>query len=179
MCGDGDDMADAVLLSLYKDFGLDGVRGLAANVRGLMHSSTMAAKAGKGGKGGAVHIIPAFFAESARQPAHVRVVWPDDGAAASPLYCLAKKSAHGRLAGLLEFFRTGFASIPGADWFVPASGGGRSPLPPGARLKWVGWEFVEANDVNRLRDELGAAFRAMLQAAGSGQDAGGGDACAS
>ena len=42
MCGDGDDMADAVLLNLYKDSGPEGLIRLAVNTKSLMHSSRMA-----------------------------------------------------------------------------------------------------------------------------------------
>jgi ABC-type Fe3+ transport system substrate-binding protein len=162
MCGDGDDMADAVILNLYRERGIEGLRRLAGNVKGIMHSSRMAKLAGSvDPDAAAVFIIPAFFAESTRRPAHVRVVWPEDGAAASPLYLLAKKGERERLADLISFFTDGFAAIESAAWFTPIGLSGSPALPPDASLKWVGWDFIEANDVNRLRDELNAAFRSM------------------
>lgn len=164
MCGDGDDMADAVVLNAYKDHGEEGLRALAANAVALMHSSRMAKIAGSAEAGnGAVFIIPAFFAESTKQPAHVRVVWPEDGAAASPLYFLAKASERERLAELLAFFHAGFSGIDSAAWFAPLDASRPSPLPPAARLKWVGWEFIEQNDVNGLRDRLHVLFRELLR----------------
>jgi hypothetical protein len=42
MCGDGDDMADAVVLNIYKDQGVEGLKRLAGNVKNIMHSSLMA-----------------------------------------------------------------------------------------------------------------------------------------
>ncbi len=166
MCGDGDDMADAVLLSLYKDFGLDGMAAFAANVRGLAHSSAMAKDAGGSGPdAGAISIIPCFFAQSIRQPAHIRTVWPRDGAAASPLYFLAKTSERERLADVTAFFSTGFSAIPSAAWFAPMDGSRPSALPEDARLKWVGWDYVRQNDLNTLRDTLYREFRAMRAAA--------------
>lgn len=178
MCGDGDDMADAVLLNMHKDFGMEGVLGLADACRGLMHSSSMVKAAGARtpGKGGtkahgpsadttaAIFIMPAFFACSTRQPEGVRVIWPEDGAAASPLYFLAKKSEVRRLAPLVEALTTGFAAIPSAAWFAPlALAAEKSPLPPEASLKWLGWDYIRSLDVNTLRDELGAAFRTRLR----------------
>jgi ABC-type Fe3+ transport system substrate-binding protein len=168
MCGDGDDMADAVVLNLYKDSGMDGLRALAANSKGLMHSSSMVKSAGSSDEAaGAVYVIPAFFAYSTRQPEHIRIVWPEDGAAASPLYILAKKTERERLRELIGFFsgrsRGGFAGIESAAWFAPLSGSAPSKLPGEARLKWVGWDFIEDNDVNALRDKLNALFRAMVK----------------
>lgn len=167
MCGDGDDMADAALLAVYADCGLEGVARLAGQCRGLMHSSSLAKAAGSRTEAeAAVFIMPAFFACGTKQPPGVRVVWPEDGAAASPLYFLAKKSEKARLAPLLECLTEGFAAIPSAAWFAPlALPAERSPLPPGVKLKWPGWEFIRAHDVNALRDELGRVFRAAHRAA--------------
>lgn len=162
MCGDGDDMADAVLLTLLKEFGWEGVRAFAANTRGLMHSSRMALSGGPG-KGGAISIIPYFFAAATRQPAHMRVIWPEDGTAASPLYFLAKRSARPRLDPLLRFFTEGFGQVDSARWFLPLGG----PLPPGlpedACIKWVGWDYIRSNDITALRDELNTRFREMVR----------------
>jgi ABC-type Fe3+ transport system substrate-binding protein len=164
MCGDGDDMADAVVLNVFKEHGIEGLRQLAGNVKTIMHSSTMAKIAGSNDPdAAAVFIIPCFFAESTKQPAHVRVVWPEDGAAASPLYFLAKKSDRERLAGLISFFTEGFATIESASWFMPIGRTDLSNFPPHAALKWIGWKFIEENDVNTMRDQLNMTFRAMLR----------------
>ena len=171
MCGDGDDMADAVVLNLYKDFGMDGLRAMAANSKGLMHSSSMVKSVGSPDEtAGAVYVIPAFFAYGTRQPDHIRIIWPRDGAAASPLYILAKKSERERLRDLIGFFSGGpgggFAGIESAAWFAPAAhvdGSSPSGLPPEATLKWVGWDFIEDNNISALRDKLNALFRAMVK----------------
>jgi len=165
MCGDGDDMADAVVLNIYKDFGAAGVEKLAAASQCLMHSSTMAKVAGRPeAKGAAIFVMPAFFAYSTKQPAHIRILWPEDGAAASPLYFLAKKSEHQRLAPVIDFLLSGFAAIPSAAWFAPqAVLAEPSPLPPEAKLKWVGWDFVRNTDINALRDEMNERFRRLYR----------------
>ncbi|MBF0513724.1 MAG: ABC transporter substrate-binding protein [Desulfovibrionaceae bacterium] len=164
MCGDGDDMADAVALNLYKDCGLAGLEALAANCKGLMHSSAMVKSAGsRDADAGAVYVIPAFFAESVRQPEHVEVVWPRDGAAASPLYFLAKKSERARLSALCDFFAGGFAAIDSAAWFAPMDGAVASRLPAEATLKWVGWDFIRDNDISELRDKVNVLFRSMAR----------------
>jgi ABC-type Fe3+ transport system substrate-binding protein len=165
LCGDGDDLADAVILNIYKERGIEGLRQLAGNVKGIMHSSKMAMIAGSADpEAAAVFIIPAFFAESTKRQPHVRVIWPEDGAAASPLYFLAGKGERERLAKLISFFTEGFAKIESASWFVPLGRTDLTGFPPHAGLKWVGWDFIETNDVNSLRDELNASFRLMQRA---------------
>ena len=162
-------MADAVLLNQYKDYGEPGVTGLAANIKSFMHSSRMAKVCGTAAPdAGGIFIIPLFFAESTKLPDHVEVVWPEDGAAASPLYLLAKKAEKERLEPLLDFFANGFGDIDSAAWFIPMDGSRPSRLPHNARLKWVGWDFVENNDVNSLRDILALKFRRLQAGAACG-----------
>ena len=122
MCGDGDDMADAVVLNIYKEHGIEGLKQLAGNVKSIMHSSQMAKIAGSADpEAAAVYFIPAFFAESAKRADHVRVVWPEDGAAASPLYFLAKKSERERLTDLISFFTDGFAPSRAPPGLLPSA----------------------------------------------------------
>ena len=162
MCGDGDDMADAALMCMYKEFGMEGVERLAANAHGLMHSSRMG-KSGGAAKGGGIYIIPYFFAETSQQPTHMRVIWPEDGTAASPIYFLAKKSARPRLDPVLDFFTSGFGQIKSARWFLPLGGPLPDELPKDARIKWVGWDFIRERDITALRDELNATFRRLVR----------------
>ncbi|WP_034642276.1 ABC transporter substrate-binding protein, partial [Desulfovibrio inopinatus] len=162
MCGDGDDMADAVLINYYKEYGWEGIERFAENVYGLMHSSHMGKSGGVSNAGG-IYIIPYFFAESSKHPDHMRVIWPEDGAAASPLYFLVKKSEAERLKPLVSFLNSGFGQIESARWFLPLSG----PLPEGldknARIKWVGWDFIAERDITTVRDELNDRFRKLVQ----------------
>ncbi|SDF29642.1 ABC transporter substrate-binding protein [Desulfovibrio legallii] len=160
MCGDGDDMADAVLLNIYKEYGRAGLAALAGNVKSLMHSSRMVKVCGTSAPdAGGIFIIPLFFARSVSLPPGVAEIWPEDGAAASPLYFLAKKSEQKRLAPLLDFLVNGFCGIDSAAWFIPLGAARDARLPPRARLKWVGWEYAAAHDLNGLRDELVQRFR--------------------
>lgn len=161
MCGDGDDMADAVLIGLFKDFGMEGIKLFADNTCRLMHSSTMVKTAGMA-KTGSISILPYFFAESTKQPKYMKMIWPQEGAAASPLYFLAKRRERARVASLVDFFTQGFGQIESARWFLPLGGPMPESLPEGARIKWVGWDYIYNNDITAVRDVLNAEFRAML-----------------
>jgi ABC-type Fe3+ transport system substrate-binding protein len=161
MCGDGDDMADAVLINIYKEFGQKGIERFAANTFGLMHSSHMAQSGGVP-KSGAIYIIPYFFAESTLQPVHMKVIWPQDGAAASPLYFLVKQCEQKRLKRLISFFTQGIGTIDSARWFLPLGGPMPTGLSQNAKIKWVGWEFIENCPIADLRDELSGTFRRLV-----------------
>ncbi len=162
MCGDGDDMADAVLMLYYKEHGMQGIERFAANTLGLLHSSRMGKSGGAAHVGG-IYILPYFFAETSKQPKHMRVVWPEDGAAASPLYFLAKKTARPRLDALISFFTKGFGELESAHWFLPLGGPVPETMPEHARIKWVGWDFIYNQDITAIRDELNLTFRKLVR----------------
>lgn len=161
MCGDGDDMADAVVLNLYKEKGIEGLRRLAHNVKSIMHSSQMAKITDRRTRTLRPYSSFHCFLPRARGDT-IMFGWsgPKDGAAASPLYFLAKRKEKERLSELLSFFTTGFASIKSASWFVPIGQTDLTGFPEGAKLKWIGWDYIERNDINTLRDELNLSFRA-------------------
>jgi ABC-type Fe3+ transport system substrate-binding protein len=120
-------------------------------------------KSGGAAKAGGIYIIPYFFAETSLQPAHMRVIWPEDGTAASPIYFLAQRKARPRLDKLLSFFTRGFGEIPSARWFLPLGGPLPENLPLDARIKWVGWDFIRENDITAVRDELNSTFRRLVR----------------
>ncbi len=162
MCGDGDDMADAVLINYYKEYGMDGVERFAANAKSLLHSSRMG-KSGGARDAGGLYILPYFFAESSRQPGHMRVLCPQDGASASPLYFLSKPGARPRIDPLLDFFNKDFGRIPSARWFLPLSGPLPDTLPEDATVIWPGWDYIRSIDVTAARDMLNETFRRLLR----------------
>lgn len=161
MYGDDDDMADAVLINIYKEFGQRGIARFAANTFDLMQSADMARAAGVH-RSGAIYILPYFFTESTLQPKHMKIIWPEDGAAASPLYFLVKQSEQKRLERLISFFTLGIGTILSAQWFLPLGGPAPASLPPNAEIKWVGWNFIETHNIAELRDQLNGAFRQMV-----------------
>ncbi len=164
MCGDGDDMADAVLVNYYKEYGMEGIQRFAANTQVLLHSSQMG-KSGGSSQGGGIYIIPYFFAETSRQPEYMKVVWPQDGAAASPLYFLAQRKDRQRLARLIAFFTEGFGQMESARWFLPLGGpvpDSLGELTAAPKIKWVGWDYIRANNITAIRDELNHTFRRLV-----------------
>ena len=128
-----------------------------------MHSSRMAKIAGSTETDAeAIFIIPWFFAESGRHPSFVSVIWPEDGAASSPLYFLARESEHQRLAEVIRFFTEIFPTLESSWTFAPLGFTDTSQIPSEASLKWIGWDYIREHDINTLRDQLGIRFRSLL-----------------
>ncbi len=130
------------LAAMLRDFGEDGIKSLAANVAGLMHTPRMPRMAGTGRDGGgAIYILPWFFAEICPRRSHTRMIWPQDGALVMPIYLLARRGLSGPAARLADYLLGDeFGMKLMRNCYPPAwSHQAQDHYPLGAALKWMGW----------------------------------------
>jgi len=134
-----------LLLALHQEAGTAGVARFAANVAALVHSVEMPRLAGSGSSLGSVYVLPWSLADICPRRQVTEVIWPEDGALAYPLWLVAKAAAAERLAPVTRFLfgaRLGrylnHNRYPALSPLAPAG------LPPGAPLKWPGWEVIRA-----------------------------------
>ena len=158
MRGEDDFFCNAVMLPFYKDNGLDAIRILASNIKSGKHPAEMVKLAGSvKEEAAAVYIMPYFFSKRIKDP-QVKVVWPKDGAIASPVFLLAKKTALKEHQDLLDFL----LSKPTGDLLTgrhfpavnPESDNSSFP----DAVKWLGWDFLTSNDIGALKDNIRATF---------------------
>ncbi|MBK8806786.1 MAG: ABC transporter substrate-binding protein [Bacteroidales bacterium] len=158
--GEADFFCNAVMLPLYKDFGFDGIRAFAPNVKDGRHPAEMVklADANKP-ESATIYVMPYFFSKNIKNQ-NIEIVFPEDGAITSPVFMLVKKSATEKHKPLLDyivskevgelFVKRLFPSInPNVD---------NSPLP--FTGKWIGWDFIRDNDLAVLKAEIQAVFKA-------------------
>lgn len=162
MRGKKDDFCETTLLTLRKLFGLEAVEKLGEAVKEGLHPAQMVKKAGTGNPdAAAILIMPYFYAKSIPRRDKVSLVWPREGAIASPVFLLAKTSAHERVR-LLTDYLTGehvaglceSASFPSLNPVAQA----QSTLPDGARLVWMGWDMVWDEQIQQLKKETNDRF---------------------
>lgn len=143
------------LLAMLRKLGPERLVRIVANVPGLMHSAQMPRFAGTDVSPGAIYVLPWSLAALCPRRAHTQVVWPDDGALAYPLWTAVQKAHRDRLDVLVHHVY----GPTTADWLdrnrYPALAPGRpSILPEGARLDWLGWDYLRhrstADDVRRV-----------------------------
>ena len=141
-----------VLLQFYKDHGEEGVARLAANIREAWHPATMVKTAGSAdSRGAAIYIVPWSFARARQWTPHVKLIWPEDGAIASPLYALRRESGSPAVQAAAQALtgaelgqqcaRAGFPVLNAAvDNFLPYQAG----------FRWLGWDYLRHNNVKDL-----------------------------
>ncbi|WP_321494999.1 ABC transporter substrate-binding protein [uncultured Desulfobacter sp.] len=147
----------AVLLPTFKDFGNQGLEALANNVLEGLHPAQMVNRIDNNGPG-ALYVMPAFFAERIRHQERIKVIWPDDGALASPVILQVKPEKKEELKPVLDYLvGSQLAQIlAGAGFPVPhADVAADIQAKP---LKWLGWDFLRQHDLPVLNLEIDKIF---------------------
>lgn len=157
MRGEDDFFCNAVMLPFYKDHGFDAIRIMAQNIRIGKHPAEMVKLADSGTHDSAsVYIMPYFFAKKIKNP-KVKLIWPEDGAIASPVFILVKKAAIEKHRSLLEFLLSKATGEMLVSRFFPSIHPEvKNTLPE--PVKWLGWDFLTRNDIGTLKDEIRHVF---------------------
>ena len=157
---------ETLLLTIYKDFGAEGLAKLGRNVRYGWHPSQMVKAAVSGGDGApAVSVMPLFFANTLKGRGKVSIVWPEDGALVSPVTMLVKKEKREDLQYVLDFLAgPEVARICAGAFFPAVHPEVDNRLPENAAFKWIGWDYVKKNDLKALINDCNDVFqRAFLE----------------
>ena len=151
---------ETLLLSLYKDFGSEGLFRLGRNVAWGWHPSQMVKAAGSGREDTpAISAMPLFFANNIKNRENVSIVWPTDGALVSPVTMLVKAGKRDELRFLIDFLNgPEVAAICAGAAFPAVHPGVDNRLPDNATFKWIGWDYVKNNDLKALIADTNAAF---------------------
>jgi ABC-type Fe3+ transport system substrate-binding protein len=151
---------ETLLLSLYKDFGGDGLSRLGANVAWGWHPSQMVKTAGSGKDDTpAISVMPLFFANNIKNRDAVSIVWPTDGALVSPVTMLVKADKRDELRPLIDFLiGPEVAAICAGAAFPAVHPDVDNHLPDNATFKWIGWDYVKRHNLKALIADTNAAF---------------------
>ncbi|WP_163712655.1 ABC transporter substrate-binding protein [Mangrovibacterium lignilyticum] len=157
MRGEDDFFCNAIMLPFYKEHGFYAIRQMAQNIRTGKHPAEMVKLADKGGDDAAtIYIMPYFFAKKIKNP-NVKLLWPTDGAIASPVFMMVRKSAMEKHCSLLNFLLSKETGELLVSRFFPAIHPDvKNTLPE--PVKWLGWDFLNNNDIGKLKDEIRDVF---------------------
>jgi len=150
---------NAVMLPLYKDFGFEGIRLLAHNVKAGKHPSQMVKLADANTEESAtIYVMPYFFSKNIKNP-NVEVVFPKDGAILSPVFMLVKKTAFEKHKSLLDFLVSKETGEMLTKRLFPAINPDVDNSMFPKALKWLGWNFIQNNDLGKLKADIQTKFK--------------------
>jgi len=158
MRGEDNFFCNAVMLPFYKEAGFGAIRIMARNIKSGMHPSEMVKLAGSGKPdAGCIYIMPYFFAKKIKSK-DVEIVWPSDGAIASPVFMLAKKNKIAKHKAMLDFLlgKEMNEMLCGRHFpsIHPDVSNSEFPEP----VKWLGWDFLASHDIGKLKSDIRDVF---------------------
>ena len=133
------DLFNAIVLTIYSKFGMDGINKLKRSYHQNLHPSQMV----KANKNEAIVSVAPYFFTTMIQDDSLVAVWPTDGAIVSPIFMISKSyrdnvSAvndylHSKEIGEIFSFNGNFPSTnPMID----------NKLKEDQKYMWVGWDFI-------------------------------------
>ncbi len=158
MRGEDNFFCNAVMLPFYKEFGMDAIKILAKNIKSGMHPAEMVKLAGKDQpESGTFYIMPYFFTKRIKNR-NVEVVWPNDGAIASPVFLLAKESKIEENKKLLDFLLSKETGEMLNGRFFPSTHEEVKNENFPETVSWLGWDFLTQNDIGKLKENIREVF---------------------
>ena len=145
------DLFNAILIHLYKEFGLDAIKQLGKSLVKSMHPAEMVKSEKRNRVKPAISIMPYFFTKMALPGSVMQAVWPEDGAIVSPIFMLTKRSKKKELleiANLFTSLETG--EILSHKGLFPSIHKDVDNNLNGKTFKWVGWDYINNNDIGSI-----------------------------
>lgn len=158
--GNGRTFCETTLLTLESRFGEDRMPGFRRSVGGSGHPAQMVKALSRPGADTLpAATLPLFFARLLPRREGLRVVWPREGAIASPVTLFHRIGASAEVNALARwlhgpevagiFSSVGLPSCrPGSDWTVPE----------GRDLLWIGWDAIRGGDLGPRLERLQELF---------------------
>ncbi len=158
--GNGKTFCETTLLTLASRFGMDAMDGFRQAVGGFGHPAQMVkAMAKPTDTTPAAATLPLFFARLIPKREGLRIVWPREGAIASPVTLFVRRGAPEPVRNLASWLcgpqvadlcaGVGLPSCrPDHPWNVPE----------GRDLLWIGWDAIRGQDLSAKLEVLQAQF---------------------
>ena len=149
------DLFNAIVLTIYSKFGLDGIERLKKAFHKNLHPSQMV----KSGKNEAVISIAPYFFTTMLQDKNSVGVWPSDGAILSPIFMIANYNKPNvvKVADALNSEKIGEIFSFGGN-FPSTNPKVDNHLKENMKYMWAGWDFIYKNDIEKLIKDFTMLF---------------------
>lgn len=158
--GEKEKFCETTLLTIYKEYGMEGIKKLGKAVKYGWHPSQMVQNAGKALEDAPiVTIMPYFYTKTIQNKDKVKVIWPAEGAIISPITMLVKKQKAKELKKITDFFiGEEVGNIFANAKFPTLNPNVENSIPNEAKYNWIDWDFIKENDIKALVKELNKKF---------------------
>jgi len=143
---------ETVVLSLYRELGASGMEQLSKNINQVLHPAEMVKQIMiKREEAAAIYVMPYFFALKLRNHPKVKIVWPDEGALVNPISMLVKKGAKEEVKAMARYIvGEEMGQIFSDAAFPVVNEKVQNTKCEGKKLKWIGWDFINKEQVGEI-----------------------------
>jgi len=153
------DLFNAILIHLYKEFGIEAVKTLGKSLISSMHPAQMVKSEKRSRIKPAISIMPYFFTKMALPGSVMKAVWPEDGAIISPIFMLSKADKEEELKEITDMFMsTSTGEILSHKGLFPSVNENVDNRLVGKTFKWIGWNYIDNNDIGSILEKCMNAF---------------------
>ncbi|MBS4057396.1 MAG: ABC transporter substrate-binding protein [Bacteroidales bacterium] len=159
------DLFNAILLTIDKTYGREAVMALGRNMMQSMHPAQMVKSERQKDNKPAITIMPNFFTKMVKEGSVMKAVWPDDGAIISPIFMIGKKGRGKDLQDLVDLVsgRETASTLAHQGLFPSLHPDIDNRLKPDAKFLWLGWEYIDSNNLNQQFAACHEAFNGQYQ----------------
>ena len=158
------DLFNAILLSIYKKYGDDGVEKLGKSLLESLHPSQMVKSAKKRDNRPIVTIMPYFFTKMVKEGGTMKAVWPSDGAIISPIFMLTKADKQAELQPIVDFFASQQVGeiLAHSGLFPSVHPNVDNRIAENNKFMWLGWDYIYSHDVSATIKHCEQLFQSSI-----------------
>lgn len=149
------DLFNAIVLTIYAKFGMEGIQKLRRSYHQNLHPSQMV----KSNKNQAIVSISPYFFTTMIQDKSLVAVWPSDGAIVSPIFMINKADKK-NISKVTQFLNSKeIGEIFSFNGNFPSTNKDvNNNLKYEQNYMWLGWDFIYENDIENLIKEFTEMF---------------------
>lgn len=158
------DLFNAILLTLHKTYGPEAVSAMGRNMLQSMHPAQMVKSERQKENKPAVTIMPNFFTKMVKEGSAMTAVWPEDGAIISPIFVVGKRASSELQNKVSDFIGSKAVGeiLSHQGLFPSLHPEVDNRLPENTRFMWLGWDFINGNNLNQRFDECNKLFNSSI-----------------
>jgi ABC-type Fe3+ transport system substrate-binding protein len=157
--GDTDFFCNAMFFPFMKSTGDEAIKKLGRNTAKGLHPSQMVKTLNSGNEGGtSIYAMPYSFALKVRDTNRFKIVFPVEGAIVSPVQMLVKKGTYIKHKPLIDYILSEEMAVVLAQSGFPAAHPASENKLPSNALKWIGWDFIQKNDIKACKELMQQLF---------------------
>lgn len=155
---------NAILLSIYKKYGDDGVEKLGKSLLESLHPSQMVKSAKKRDNRPIVTIMPYFFTKMVKEGGTMKAVWPSDGAIISPIFMLTKADKQAELQPIVDFFASQQVGeiLAHSGLFPSVHPNVDNRIAENNKFMWLGWDYIYSHDISATIKHCEQLFQSSI-----------------